>query len=387
MGLQESYQTDLEGLMSDSRRRYDAVRRQFEQLVPDLWEEASYWMTNLSLLVSAAVVAEELTQSALAAEMPLAVQDTSLAQRQRRWLLSEQLTREQVYPPIVQPFVNAMSRTTLPLILDSTAAGANSHLLTLSLAYQQRAVPLVWDAGHGRRGHTTATRQQALLEQAATLCPDHSDVLVLGDGEFSSSPLVRWLEQQGWSYALRCACDTCIWYEGAWRRLDSFDLLPGETRWFEGVRYTQAAALGPVNILLTYDSSNDRLLPIVTNLPIADEVVYWYRKRFWTEPFYGDVKGHGFDLQACRLRHPARLARLMLVVALAYLWSLFLGSVARLTGQAKWVDRTDRRDRSLFSLGRQWLKWLLKNDRTLPVRFRPWLGPPLSSTTSRVRGV
>jgi hypothetical protein len=62
----------------------------------------------------------------------------------------------------------------------------------------------------------------------------------------------------------------------------------------------------------------------------------------------------------------------MLAVALAYLWLCFLGVMALLTGSAKLVDRTDRRDRSLFTIGRQWLNRLLKLDKPILVSFCPY---------------
>jgi hypothetical protein len=66
-----------------------------------------------------------------------------------------------------------------------------------------------------------------------------------------------------------------------------------------------------------------------------------------------------------RLRHPERIARLMLAVALAYLWLCSLG--VRLIHRAKLVDRTGRRDRSVFTIGRQRLNRLLKLDQPIPV--------------------
>ena len=62
----------------------------------------------------------------------------------------------------------------------------------------------------------------------------------------------------------------------------------------------------------------------------------------------------------------------MLAVALAYLWLLFLGVTAVITNLAKLVDRTDRRDRSLFTIGRQTLNRLLRLDEPIIVSFLPY---------------
>jgi hypothetical protein len=108
-----------------------------------------------------------------------------------------------------------------------------------------------------------------------------------------------------------------------------------------------------------------------------EEARYWYRKRSWIEPVFGDIKGHGFDLQNSRLRHPQRISRLMLAVALAYLWLLFLGVTAVITKVAKLVDRTDWRDCSLFTIGRQTLDRLLRLDQPIIVCFFPFPLLPL----------
>ena len=360
--------------MSDSRRRYDAVKRKLGQLLPQMWDECESRMINLSLIVSAIPKAKELTQTGIAAEMPLAAQDTSLVQRQRRWIKNEQLDERACYQPIIKPFLQALSRTTMPIILDTTEMGVNCHLLMVAVGYQRRALPIVWQAGEGGRGHTDGKLQVGLLNYTAHLIPPTADVIVLGDGEFGHVQLLRWLDtlHPDWDYCLRVASDTYVLFEGQWRRLDSFQVQPGETIWLEQVYLTRQAAFGPVNVWLTYDTKHNRLVPIVTNLALADETHYWYRKRPWIEPLFGDVKGHGFDLQTCRLRHPDRLDRLMLAVSLAYLWICFLGSVAILTGHTKFVDRSDRRDRSIFTIGRLWLNRLLKLDFPVRVGFHPF---------------
>jgi hypothetical protein len=71
----------------------------------------------------------------------------------------------------------------------------------------------------------------------------------------------------------------------------------------------------------------------------------------WIEEMFGDMKKHGFDLEASRLRHFLRLSRLTLAVCLLHLWLVALAEhviIHQLTAE---VDRTDRRDLSLFRLG------------------------------------
>jgi len=358
--------------MSDSLRRYKAVQKRLFQDLPNLWSSNGEWMTNLSLMVSAIVKAKDLTQSAIAAEMPLNAQDTSLCQRQRRWLKNDNVSIRACYEPIIKPFIQAASQRTLPLILDTTSAGRDCHLLTASIGYYKRALPVAWTGGEGSRGHTAAKTQLDLVSYVQTLVPADADVVVLGDGEFSSADALAGYTAAGWHYVTRTACDTYIISDGESIRIDQLGVQAGDTLWLEDIYLTEAHAFGPLNLLVTWDGKRNELLPLVTDFALPDEVRHWYPKRFWTEPFYGDIKGHGFDFQSSHLSHPERIAQLMLAIALAYLWMLFLGALAFITGNAKLVDRSDRRDRSLFTIGRQWLNRLLKLDLPFPVRFRPY---------------
>ncbi len=77
---------------------------------------------------------------------------------------------------------------------------------------------------------------------------------------------------------------------------------------------------------------------------------------------FGDLKRHGFDLESSHLRSFLRLNRLMLAVALLYVWLVCEGTQALIQGRSTHVDRTDRRDLSLFRLGleliQQAITWL-----------------------------
>ena len=111
--------------------------------------------------------------------------------------------------------------------------------------------------------------------------------------------------------------------------------------------------------------------------------LYWYDRRFWIEPMFRDDKSFGFNLQTSHLCDPERIERLLLIVSLAYLWIVFLGSLALFCGAIRLFDRADRRDRSVFSYGLGWLPRLFRLDLHIPVRFHPYWSLHLR-TASRV---
>ncbi len=83
-----------------------------------------------------------------------------------------------------------------------------------------------------------------------------------------------------------------------------------------------------------------------------------YRRRMWIvvyglwiEQWFGDLKGHGFDLESTHLRPFMRLSRLTLLVVVLYVWLITRGSQVIKWGQRRLVDRPDRIDLSVFRIG------------------------------------
>lgn len=108
-------------------------------------------------------------------------------------------------------------------------------------------------------------------------------------------------------------------------------------------------------------------------MPTASRAAYFYRRRFRIETFFSDQKSRGFHIHQSHLAEPARLSRLLIAACLAYVWMIGLGLLTLADGKHKLIDRTDRIDKSIFRLGRDWLKYALKHGLPIQVllRFQP----------------
>ena len=110
---------------------------------------------------------------------------------------------------------------------------------------------------------------------------------------------------------------------------------------------------------------------MATNLPCPQAAVKLYRLRMWIEEMFGDMKGHGFDLESSHLRHFLRLSRLTLAVSLLYVWLVALGEHLIVHHLTALVDRADRRDLSIFRLGWDFLDRCLTLNDPIPDTFVP----------------
>src|SRR6266542_801203 len=72
-------------------------------------------------------------------------------------------------------------------------------------------------------------------------------------------------------------------------------------------------------------------------------------------------KSRGFHIHKSHLADPMRLSRLLIAACLAYIWMITQGLRVIVEGNLSLIDRTDRRDKSLFRLGLDCIKYALKH--------------------------
>ena len=89
----------------------------------------------------------------------------------------------------------------------------------------------------------------------------------------------------------------------------------------------------------------------------------------WIEEMFGDMKGHGFDLESTRLRSFQKLSRLTFAVVLLYFWLIAFGSKIIKSGLRRLVDRNDRRDLSIFQIGLRSVERRLTNHQRISISF------------------
>ena len=252
------------------------------------------------------------------------------------------------------------------LIVDGTKVGCGHQLLMVSLAYRHRAIPIAWTWVKQVRGHSSTRQQLALLKYVKGLIPKKAAVFLVGDSEFGSISVLKQLDQWRWWYVLRQKGRTCLWFDehNAWQRLDSLVQEAGQSVWIQNA-YLTKHTMYPVSILVHWEAKEKQPWCLATNLPDRSLTLRYYKRRMWIEEMFGDMKGHGFDLESTMLHHFSRLSRLTLAVAFLYVWLLSTGTKSIRAGLRHLVDRKDRRDLSLFQIGLRLIERKLL--RQLPV--------------------
>jgi hypothetical protein len=280
---------------------------------------------------------------------------------------NENIEVEVEYAPFNAKILKAVGQGPIILMIDSTKMGGRCICLMLSLYYKSRALPFAWLTFKGRKGHSSQATQLKLFKRVKELLPEDVPVILLGDGEFDGSEVIEWFETETqWQYVCRTAESNFVFYQNQWLALEQLPLDAGQETFLEGVLFTKANQIGPVNILVVWNEAKACHWFFVTNGETAAQAKEGYTKRFTTETLFSDFKGRGYNLDDTRLWHPERVNRLVFAGSIAYFFTVALGVEAIVSGTFRQLVRTDAFYHSLFQLGLIYLDHLLNECLTFP---------------------
>jgi len=365
--------------MSDTHRRYRAIKRALLQTLPARRNSHHEKHINtLAALICGIVGAQHTQVPKIASKAPsLGAKSTSRVKQFHRFLENKQCSYDTFFLPFAQMVLATLARQELVLIMDGSVVGRGCVTLMLSSVYGGRALPLAWLVVKGAKGHFPQTSHCNLVAQIEPHVPAGASVIFLGDGEFDGTELQAKLAGYGWQYVCRTAGNILIWSGEAHIPFTALPVQPNEIVMIAEAHVTQIR-YGPVLALAVWEAAYQAPLYLVSNLAEAEQAVQWYRQRGQIETFFSDQKSRGFRIDKSHLGKPERLSRLLLAACLAYLWMIYLGASCRRDGWDRIVHRTDRCDWSLFQLGLHLLDYWLNESLRIDVAFCP---PPVSPVT------
>lgn len=360
--------------MPDNLRLYHSILTRMHRFRPT---ERITRLRNLALLMSGLFLARSVHLAHITRKWPVASKLPSLTNRLRRFLSNERVDATGFYQPVVALVLQRLKRSQTPLrlLLDTTQLGRRHRLYTVSVAWRRRAVPLGFCVVKKRKGHLNVRQQKVLLRRIRPLVADFDAVYVLGDSEFGQVDVMRYCRKQGWHFVFRLRGHYTVspldrTQPGG--QLCALPLREGQTRYLGPVRLTKKHAYA-AHVVAHWARGEDEPWYLASDQPVGPKTLRLYRRRMWTEELYGDLKGHGFNLEATRLGDRKRLERLVLAVLLVFIWLIVLGSRVIKRGQRHLVDRRSRRDHSCFRIGWDYLEHCIRLNQPIRVAFTPYL--------------
>ena len=196
---------------------------------------------------------------------------------------------------------------------------------------------------------------ERLLQQVQAGIGSQRRVLVLADRGIGCSPdLCQAVTRLGWDFLFRVTCQTkLLTAHGEYtiaRQVQS-----GEIWRAAGKAFKQRGRI-PAEAIAIWESGYNEPWALVT----SDEQLtgHEYARRNWQEQSFRDLKSGGWHWGESRIRCPAHVANLLVVLVLAYTWTVALGSQAVEAGCAQsLIRRHGRVPGRLFSLFREGLDY------------------------------
>lgn len=341
------------------------IAKQYQKILENELNQATYLL--LLLVVGSLQLVKQVKLERLAESLPLPILFESRRKKLRRFLRLEEFSLEKIWFPCVRSLLEQMFEpgARIYLALDRTNWG-EINILMVSVIYNHRAWPIYWEF-LDKKGSSNLDEQKGVLGKSLALLSEYL-VVVLGDREFCSPKLGKWLGQEGTYFCLRQKGNTQIQGNQAiYQELRDLGLSPGMSLFLNDQKVTQQAGLGGFNIACKWKRTYRGFKTkepwfILTNLSDVETAILAYQKRFGIEEMFRDFKTGGYNLEGSKLG-AEQLSKLLIVVSIAYTSAMLEGAEIKRMGIQKYVARpemktTGQRRHSAFYVGHHLDNWL-----------------------------
>ena len=258
----------------------------------------------------------------------------ALRQRGREWLrdgpdkvvpCQAEVTVERCFPDLLRWVVGWWPvQTPVALLLDTTYLSDRMAAQVISVAYRGTALPVAWAILPAGTPTGDPTRQ--LFRHLAPALPAGRSVLVLSDRGLWSPRLWRTIRALGWHPLLRIRPEAVFAPTGQARVCAASLVAPGEAWIGTGIAFRHPPKRLAATLVAVWDVDQSAPWLLLTDLPPHALEPGWYGLRMSIEASFASFKSRGWQWQRTRRRHPARIARHWLVLAVATVLSATVGT-------------------------------------------------------------
>lgn len=240
------------------------------------------------------------------------------------------------------------ARPYITLAIDATTLKDDFWMLAVSVSYQGRAIPIYlksWPEVNSSYDYWQRVGQ--VLSELKALLPARYRFELVADRGFQGGEMLKLLRQLDWDYVVRVnGCWRMKEADGSeWVQLNLF-----ADGWYEQVTLGKTAQLTPVNVAISSTPNEEggaARWHLMSNLPDRQHAIDSYRRRFWIEESFKDLKSKlGWESYTKKVPTQGRLTKCITVSCLSYAIQTSLGSQIALS-------ESEQRKTSVFNRFRQ----------------------------------
>ncbi len=260
--------------------------------------------------------------------------------------------------PLSAPYVLTLDRTNWQL------GQTPLNLLVLGIAYKGVAIPMLWTVLE-KKGNSNTAERKALVSEFIALCGTHAISYLTCDREFIGKKWFRWLKTNRISFRIRVRENTQV-TNGRGELVPAWRLFRSQRT---GTALVIASARRCWGMELYF--SGVRLWSgeyvIVVSPQAVPQALADYARRWEIETLFGCLKSRGFRLEETHVTDPARLKKLLALLALCFCWAVIVGEWLTEQKPLK-VKKHGRLCKSVFRHGLDHLRRILCNLQSLAQR-------------------
>ena len=301
------------------------------------------------------------------------------------FLHNQQITAERFYQPILRPIVSAFAGEAVLLTLDTSMMWDQFCLIEVCLVWGGRSFTLAQTVLEHGSATVGFEQYQPVLECAKHLLPQHCQVTLLAARGFEHSQLIHWLNQQGWSWAIRVKSNLQVTLTRGCTQSVEHLIPPQQHAYlFENVQVLDGITC---HLATAQMPSSKDFWAVLSSQPPSIQTFALYGKRFGgIEPHFKDYKSAAFNILQSGLRTPQSLTCLFMLLDCAVLIALILGMMLVQAGERSRLDWHGERGLSFLQLGLRELARLCYQRLPLPkLTTLPKYSPPPACASKRKR--
>src|SRR3954452_18942418 len=279
---------------------------------------------GLALLAATMLDVRSANLMDLAAPLPRAAERLDMRYQWISRLLGNRLIEvDAVMAPYARevPARLAADGRTVVLMIDQTRATERHQGGMVAARVGVRALPLAWRV-KATEGAIGFPEQREALEAVAGLLPAGARPVLMGERFYGTPDLIAWCGARDWGWRLRLKRALLVFEPGGGETSLGECFARGE-RLLSDVELTGKRVA--TNIAMVHEPGHPEPWIIALSEPPTVHRALDYGLRWGIEAMFSDFKTRGFGLEDSQLRHPERLARLLLVMALALHWAVSTG--------------------------------------------------------------
>jgi hypothetical protein len=278
---------------------------------------------GLALLTATMLEVRSVNLMDLAASLPRAAERLDMRYQWISRLLGNALIEvDAVMAPYAREILTRLAADgrKLVLLIDQTQATEWHQVVMVAARVGGRAVPLAWRV-KATQGAIGFAEQRAALTAVAGLLPENVRPVLMGDRFYGTPDLIAWCKSRGWGWRLRLKQDLLVFEDGGETTLAAC-FADGE-HLLSGVELTEKRVT--TNIAMVHEPGHPEPWIIAMSEAPTVHRAFDYGLRWGIEAMFSDFKSRGFGLEDSHLQRPDRMARLIMVMALALFWAVSTG--------------------------------------------------------------